>query len=232
MQTIVFVIFFMMIPVISGADNAVARHEIQVRIDPEQHSLTGEARITMPPGQARSIRTGGVTVTSVSVLGAAFTTDAKTGTITINVGSGPRVANIAFEVLYAPARASGREEGIEQANVVEPDGIALTGSWYPAVEGLSGYRLTALLPPGFEGISEADEVLVKERPDGSREFSFVFDHPVDGISLIAGKYRVRTVRHEGIDIVTYFFPEEEELVETYLDYTKKYLDMYSRLISP
>jgi len=232
MQTIVFVIFFMMIPVISGADNAVVRHEIQVRVDPEQHSLMGEARITVPPGQARSIRAGGVTVTSVSAPGAAFTTDAKTGTITINAGSGPRVVNIAFEVSYAPARASGREEGIEQANVVEPEGIALTGSWYPAVEGLSGYRLTAVLPPGFEGISEADEVLVKERPDGSREFSFVFDHPVDGISLIAAKYRLRTVRHEGIDIATYFFPEEEELAEKYLDYTKKYLDMYSRLISP
>ncbi len=232
LQKSILAALLLLLPAVSGADNAVALHEIQVRIDPEQHSLTGEARITLPPGKARSIRAGGVTVKSISALGAGFAEDRKTGVITIEAGSGPRVVTIAFAVSYAPARASGREDGIEQANVVEPEGIALTGLWYPAVEGLSRYRLTALLPPGFEGISEADDVLIKEQTDGSREFSFVFDHPVEGISLIAGKYRVRTVRHEGIDIVTFFFPAEEELAETYLEYTKKYLDLYSRRIGP
>lgn len=231
-QKSVLAIFLILLPVVSEADNAVVLHEIQVRLDPERHILVGEARITLPPGQSRSVRTDGITVKAVSSLGAALTADVKSRTMMIDAGSGPRVVSIDFEVSYAPARASGREDGIEQANVVEREGIVLTGSWYPAVEGLSAYRLKALLPAGFEGISEADDVLVKEQSDGSREFAFVFNHPVEEISLIAGKYHVRTVRHEGIDIVTFFFPEEEELAETYLEYTKKYLDIYSRLIGP
>jgi len=231
-QDIIFAVFFIMVPVISVADNTMPLHEIQVRFDPEQHRLSGESRITLPPGKDWTIQTGGIAVTSISVSGAAYREDARTGAITIEAGTGPRMASIAFTASYGAARPSGREEGIEQANVVGPEGIALTGTWYPSIEGLAVFRLTALLPGGFEGISEADAVVVKERPDGLREFSFVFDHPVDGISLIAGKYRVKTVRHRTVDVVTCFFPEEEELAEKYIEYTKKYLDLYEDLIGP
>jgi uncharacterized iron-regulated protein len=231
-QHIMFAVFFVMVPVISRADNTMPLHEIQVRFDIEQHRLSGESRITLPPGKGWTIQTGGTTVASISVSGAAYKEDTKAGTIAIEAGTSPSVVNIAYAASYGPARASGREDGIEQANVVGPEGIALTGAWYPVTEGLAVFRLTAHLPGGFEGISEADAVMVKERPDGLREFSFVFDHPVDGISLIAGKYLVRTVRHKSVDIVTCFFPEEEELGEKYLEYTKKYLDLYEDLIGP
>ncbi len=219
-------------PVISVAADGGALHEIQVRFDQERQMLVGEARITLPPGPARAVRTDGITVKTVSARGAALTADAKSRTMKIDAASGPRAVSIAFEVSASPARASMREDGIEQEKVVEREGIALTGFWYPAVEGLSAYRLKAQLPPGFEGISEADDVLVHEGADGTREFTFVFDHPVEGISLIAGKYRVKTVQHGEVAIATYFFPEEEDLAETYREYTKKYLDLYGGLIGP
>lgn len=231
-QHIMVVIFLITVPVISLADNTMPLHEIQVRFDPEQHRLSGESRITLPPGKDRTIQTGGIEVASISVSGAAYREDEKAGTVVIEAGTGPRVVNITYAVSYAPAGPTGREEGIEQANVVGPEGIALTGTWYPFIEGLAVFRLRALLPRGFEGISEADDVSVKERPDGLREFSFAFDHPVDGISLVAGKYRVRTVRHKAVDILTFFFPEEEELGGKYLEYTKRYLDFYEDLIGP
>ncbi|NJD55437.1 MAG: PDZ domain-containing protein [Nitrospirae bacterium] len=232
LRNIMLTVFLVLVPVVSLADDTMPLHELHVRFDPEKNILAGESRLTLPPGRSWLIRTGGITVTSVSVTGAAPKGDAKAGTIMIESGSSPAVASISFTISYAPVLPSGREDGIEQANVAGADGTALTGTWYPVIDGLTVFRLTVLLPRGFEGMSEADSVLMKERPDGFREFSFMFDHPTEGISLIAGKYRVRTVRHKSVDIAAYFFPEDEELGERYIEYTKKYLDMYDDLIGP
>src|SRR5512134_888742 len=95
-QNIIFAVFFIMIPVVSLADNTMPLHEIQVRFDPEHHSVIGESRITLPPGKDWTIQTGGIAVTSVSVSGAAYREDAKAGTITVEAGTGPRVASIVF----------------------------------------------------------------------------------------------------------------------------------------
>jgi uncharacterized iron-regulated protein len=232
LQTIVLAVFFSLVPMMSDADPALPRHELQVRVDPGQHRLAGESRIVLPHGRVWTIHVGGIVVNSVSVQGAAYREDRETQTITVTPEDARNMLTVMFDASYAPGRPSGKEEGIEQANMIDPDGIALTGSWYPSVAGLSEFRLTATLPPGFEGISEADEVRMKELPDGLREVSFIFEHPVDSISLIAGKYRVKKVRHKEVDVVGYFFPEDEELGGKYLEYTKKYLDMYEGLIGP
>ena len=84
------------------------------------------------------------------------------------------------------------------------------------------------MPAGFEGISEAEQISVKENEDKSREFLFVFDHPLRSLTLLAGRYEVETERHGGTDIYTYFFPQDSVLSQIYMDYTKKYLDMYEK----
>ena len=48
--------------------------------------------------------------------------------------------------------------------------------------------------------------------------------------LVAGRYKVTSTKHDGIDIYAYFFPEEQGLVETYINATKRYLDMYQKLL--
>ena len=48
--------------------------------------------------------------------------------------------------------------------------------------------------------------------------------------LVAGKYKVTNVQHNGIDIYAYFFPEEQGLAETYINATIRYLDMYQKLL--
>ena len=47
--------------------------------------------------------------------------------------------------------------------------------------------------------------------------------------LVAGRYKVTSIKHIGIDIYAHFFPEEQGLVDTYINATKRYLDMYQKL---
>ena len=118
-----------------------------------------------------------------------------------------------------------------KGNHIGPEGILLMDNWHPAVEGASLYRLTAVLPSEFEGVSEADEVRVREQsPDNSREFLFVFQHPLRNLTLIAGRYQVEMERHGDIEISTYFFAEDSGLSKTYREFTGKYLDMYEKYL--
>jgi uncharacterized iron-regulated protein len=116
--------------------------------------------------------------------------------------------------------------------MIGPSGIVLMGGWYPAVRGLSVYSLSAVLPPGFEGISEADQVTVRAGSGEEREFVFSFPHPVGGITFVGGNYRVQREDFKGTEIAAYFLPEDAGLANKYVQYTRKYLEMYNDLIGP
>jgi len=83
----------------------------------------------------------------------------------------------------------------------------------------------------FNNKREPNNIPAKER-EGSREFSFIFGHPVEGINLIVGQYAVKKAQHKTMEVHTYFFPEDKELAEKYLDQAKKYITMYEDLIGP
>ncbi|MBI5188328.1 MAG: ChaN family lipoprotein [Nitrospirae bacterium] len=46
----------------------------------------------------------------------------------------------------------------------------------------------------------------------------------------SGRYKVVNESFRGIDIYAYFFPEDVNLATTYIEYTKKYLELYEKLI--
>jgi hypothetical protein len=87
-----------------------------------------------------------------------------------------------------------------------------------------------VLPSGFEAISEADEVSMKEDTDNSRAFLFVFQHQLRKLTLVAGRYQVELERRGDIEIVTYFFAKDSGLSKKYREFTGKYLDMYEKYL--
>ncbi len=115
--------------------------------------------------------------------------------------------------------------------MVSEQGVSLTGNWYPAIDGLAYYKLTAIVPDNFIAISEADEITLKKTASG-KEYSFIFPHPLTGIDLVAGNYREVRSSVKGIGIYTYFFPEDVSLAADYIEHTKKYLKMYDELLVP
>ncbi|MBI5634488.1 MAG: ChaN family lipoprotein [Nitrospirae bacterium] len=231
-QTFFFSLLFLVFPVISGAEDSMPLHTLQVKFDIEKNRLLGRSSIELPAGTAWTVHIEGLTVTSAHVQGTPLGIEKDARTISLNAGPASTVLTVEYEVSYGSIQKRGREDGIETANLVSPEGIALINGWYPSVDGLARFRLSAVVPQGFEGISEADEIIVKERVEGSREFSFAFGHPVESINFIAGRYELRKEQHKAVAVHTYFFPEERELAANYLEQAKKYITMYEDLIGP
>jgi len=48
--------------------------------------------------------------------------------------------------------------------------------------------------------------------------------------LSAEGYEVTSARHEGIEILMYLFPEDRDLAERYIKYTKEYLSLYTSML--
>jgi aminopeptidase N len=107
--------------------------------------------------------------------------------------------------------------------------------WYPAVEDtLEHYELELDLPDDQRGLVPGR--LVEEKQASGRYIArFEFRQPAEGISLMAGPYRieerrVRTAAGTDVRLRTYFHAEIAELAQGYLDSVAGYLDLYERRI--
>jgi hypothetical protein len=74
--------------------------------------------------------------------------------------------------------------------------------------------------------------LSHETRDGKTYSVWAVDFPLDELSISAGPYSVGERTVNGIEIITYFYPETQELSESYLDATARYLVFYENLIGP
>ena len=117
-------------------------------------------------------------------------------------------------------------------SVIGEKGIYLTGTWYPKPDQMFRYHLTATLPEGYEAVSEAERV-ERTSNDKNTIFTFHFEHPLDEIHLIAtDRYKVVKDHFNGVEIFAYFFREDTDLIETYIEHTKGYLKLYGDLVGP
>jgi len=100
--------------------------------------------------------------------------------------------------------------------------------WYLCTGEDASFRVTAVTPGGYEAVMEGTR-LSRVEADGTVVTTWDFPVPVPGIYLVAGRYSVTEERHNDIDIYTYFFPEDQDLSRVYIEYSKKYIDLYERL---
>ncbi|MFZ3166615.1 MAG: ChaN family lipoprotein [Candidatus Methanoperedens sp.] len=198
-------------------------YNLSVSLDISKNLLNGISTITIPENMVMNISTGDLRISSVKLNGLPFQSGIKDGIFKVK-GKGT------LEISFV------------SNDIISEEGISLTGMWYPHIEGRAYYHMSAFLPDGFTAVSEADEITVVNTPQGM-VYSFNFPHPLNGINLAAGKYMIRKENFNGTDIYVYFFPEDfshdiigyfEDIgrADTYLEYTKKYLNMYGELIGP
>jgi uncharacterized iron-regulated protein len=212
------------------AETDMPFNELTVQFDMERHTITGVSKIALPAGQKAKINISGLKVTAASIDNRAVVIEPGTESILFTPGSSADVLKIEYEAIYKslPEIEATKNPGVIKGNLISSEGIFLADNWHPAVEGISFYRLTAIIPLEFEGISEADEIQITKSAEGSREFIFHFNHPLPKLTLIAGRYQVEKERHGEVDLYTYFFAEDSGLSKTYLEHIKKYLDMYEK----
>jgi hypothetical protein len=157
-----------------SADEA-RNYRLEVSIDIESSSLMGAAAIDVRAGEDLNIHRGDLHIESISLNGRRINIDDRGKSFNI---SPPASGQIVI-------RYSGRwdrNRGFQTGNVIGDRGIFLTGLWYPFVDGLSRYHLSARLPHGFTVVSEAEEM--HSDSNGSHDkYTFEFTHPTDNIHL-------------------------------------------------
>ncbi|MEJ2685393.1 MAG: ChaN family lipoprotein [Candidatus Sulfobium sp.] len=204
-------------------------YRLAVSFDLKKNLLHGLAAITLPERVRTTVSTRGLKVLSASFNGEPLKQVAGRYGFEL---SGGGVLEIKYEATFGNGQegaANLENVGVVQGGLVDERGISLTGNWYPSVDGLAYYDLTATVPRDFTAISEADEITSRDTATG-REYSFKFPHPVNGVDLVAADYREAKGTVDGIDIYTYFFPEDANLSGTYMEHTKKYFRMYDELL--
>ncbi len=201
---------------------------INISFNMAAHSMTGTARITLPPATPLALQCGPLHVT---------------GIVLEIEGKTPLLLKPAEDRIIRIAAAAGQQtlyvswsltaKGIPGSdNLIGNQGITLAGFWHPLPDRDMLYSLRARLPEGFSGMTEAT-TLSLDRTGRNSILTASFDHPLRAIQFAAGPYTVRSrTLPGGIILSTYFFPEDDELSPGYLDQAAAFIRRYSRLIGP
>ena len=103
--------------------------------------------------------------------------------------------------------------------------------WYPVMEGGKdfAYKINITSGKGYEYITSGDRIRREEKGDKVIS-TFQFLNPSEEIFLVGGKYIISENNYNDIKIYTYFFPEDEDLSDGYIDSVKNYLRLYEELL--
>lgn len=101
--------------------------------------------------------------------------------------------------------------------------------WYLCIEDAATFNMTAVTPAGYEAVMEGTRLSRKEEEE-MVSTTWDFPHPASGVYLVGGRYTVTEDQYKDIALYTYFFSEDVNLSGTYIEYSKKYLEIYERLL--
>ncbi len=209
----------------------IPRYNLNVTFDVPSSKVAGSANITVVQGTPVTLHVGNLTVLSVGLNQRQIDFQVNAGRLVI-MPSVSGILEIRYEGFFRPTNISPGNRDAAIPSVIGGNGISLTSSWYPQIEALAIFRLTATLPLGYTAVSEAEKIH-KTITHAGVIFTFEFEHPVDGINFIAtDRYQVTEERFQGIELSAYFFAEDQALARKYLDYTKKYIELYEKLVVP
>ena len=227
-----------------GREPAVERQEITVTLIPSDHLLAGESTITFAPGTRRvSLRLAPTArIESVSISGKKAGFSFNEGILSLDIqGSTGHVAvpvTVAYRAIFndpLPQNPGSTEDptyGVSGAITDQGTFLGDGAGWYPAPAALPRKRtIHVTAPAGTEAVTAGRRVSRITEGTVSRS-SWEEEHPVDGLTLCAGPYRIEERRVAGLDIYTYFYPDNASLAPRYLDAAAKYLGFYIDLFGP
>ncbi len=189
--------------------------ELDVNIDVSSSKITGKMKMTPDKQQSLTLSTKNLNILNTDKIPNSQYLD----NIRIEGNKNDRIV-IEFTATF---------KSNSSENYVGDNGVFLVGDWYPLLSTPCYYKLSAKLPKGYLAVSEAEQI---EEVIGDEDTTFKFNlpHPLDHLHLVASdRYVASKEKHKSIDIYTYFFVEDEGYLKTYLDYSKKYIDLYDRL---
>jgi hypothetical protein len=224
--------------------SAVKRQDIEVTLSPENHALSGKSTVVLAAG-ARSVTlrlSASAHIDYVAVRGKRTSFAFSEGILSVELPPGGPETTTPVKVVYHasfndqvsqhPAAFEDPTYGV--AGIIAREGTFLGGDayWYPVPSDTPVHRsLRITAPLGTEGISYGRRI--------SRETTGMVTHsvweearPVGVLTLCAGPYLIESRQVNGIDLYSYFYPDNAALAQSYLDAAAKYLKLYSDLFGP
>jgi len=194
-------------------------YELKVRIYPERRELSGTGFIHSDETAAFNLSVAGLQ--DIRINDRPVTPDGHQR-IAVRLASGNKT-----RITYKAVLRKNSPMGF-----MDREHVFLSGGWYPQPDAPIRYGLSVTLPENFVAVG-ASESVSRQTHSGNTTFDFHFDNPLDGLYLAASsRFVVQKETHNGIAIETYFFKEDAALANTYIQYTKKYLDMYAAMLTP
>lgn len=123
------------------------------------------------------------------------------------------------------------------SGLIGEEGIFLPagGGWHPQLVGPKGhletFSLKVKIADPWRLVSQGERIS-QETEDGVVTALFSSPIPTDGLSIVGGKYVVRSRTVDGIILSTYFFPEEAPLSDLFLEKAAEYIQTFSELLIP
>lgn len=112
-------------------------------------------------------------------------------------------------------------------NSVATNGITLTGFWHPRTDDDVLFRVQAQLPPGFTGITEAEDLEY-----GAGMLKATFPHALPAINFAAGPYETLQRNVGATTLFTFFYPEDRQLAQRYLEKGAAFIKRFEALLGP
>ena len=217
-------------PVHSAAPQTPEYH-LDVSFDVMHSKIVGLSKIRLSGAKRLVFQVGRLKVRSVEVNRKSMSFQVRDSTLTMAAPKSGTL-EIRYEGFFPAKEGISGSHDTEITGVIGREGIFLPSAWYPRIAGLAIYHLKATLPRGYLAVSEA-ETIDKIESNGRATFSFEFKYPVNEISLVAtDRYQIVQDRFRDIELAAYFFPEDRTLAQRYLDYAKKYIQLYETLLLP
>lgn len=227
--------------------NKVVNHIIEIELRLKDHTLKAIDHMSVPCNGAEKVScliNRSFRVLSVNTLGKRlyFTTKniPRENAQHLEIAIPPDlrsfnelIFDIAYEGSLAPSPEPLEQEDVgETAGTISERGVYLSPAclWYPEISSsMATFKITTITPAEYEVVTQGT-LMNKKSVDNKIYTTWEENHISEGCYLVAGKYKVTNIKHNGIDIYTFFFPEEQDLAQTYRDATVRYLDMYQKLL--
>ena len=234
----VFLLLLVLITVILWADTAISNEKptlpentISISFNIHEKQLFGTSRIVIPSGTPLTLYCGPLQVTGsiLEPVGASTLTLVPTvdNKILVPASEKPQTVYVSWSLSVSPETGSD--------NLVSDNGITLAGFWHPIPDMDMLYSLQARIPEHFTGVTENDSMSSTPCRDAEnlKNVSASFSHPVRSIHFVAGPYELQSKQLKNdITISTYFFKEDANLADDYLQKAAVYVERYQDLIGP
>ncbi len=212
----------------AGSDRV---YRLTVEVQTARSAVTGALRFPVAAGVREELAVGALAIQGVSVNGKDVDAGIADGMLSFLPPS-DGVAEIRYEGTFASSEPVGERNYGVVTSVIDRRGVSLTGLWHPRPAGPARWQLSASLPRGYEAVSEAETLSVSRSGDRA-EFVFDFPHPLEALSLVASdRFHVLRERAGNVELLGYFFKEDQSLAAVYLEHARKYLALYEKMLTP